>query len=484
MVKVLVSFVLITFAQASFSQSKAPALNLSQQDVASLVLKQGPKVKEVNLKYQQYGLAPVQSHSAYDWKLTAETGYEYDKTENLSFSGYSKYERLKNKLNLSKALLTGTNLSLDLARTAQKADVTTASTSTTAASLLTLDSLTFTVEQALWNNSFGRSDRAAIRKADLDYKALSTLRVNELEDVVLETLRAFWNAYVTQENFKESLASRERYEKLVSAVKRKNAVGYTSPGELAQVQAEYESRIQTVKTASIEYLKATDLLLTLLDLPSGSEINFIVPTEIPSVPKLNSYKLDELRAIRSQNLKVTAAEDAVTSAQSKNHPTLNLVAKAGATGMSDTGDASYSELASGSRPLYYAGLKFQYNFGSGVQDEDYINKRLALDQEQTKLHRMRQEETNKELESERKVNAAYVIAMSAKVQKGLREKAMQELNRSFNQGRTDISALIDSMNKFFASEIQYVRAIGDYQIALNEWASTRDELIPDKKEDQ
>jgi hypothetical protein len=39
------------------------------------------------------------------------------------------------------------------------------------------------------------------------------------------------------------------------------------------------------------------------------------------------------------------------------------------------------------------------------------------------------------------------------------------------------------MNAFFDSEVQYVRAVGDYSIALNEWAALRDELIPDDNKD-
>lgn len=58
---------------------------------------------------------------------------------------------------------------------------------------------------------------------------------------------------------------------------------------------------------------------------------------------------------------------------------------------------------------------------------------------------------------------------------------MNELNRSYTQGRTDIRNLIDAMNALNTTEVAHSRAVGDYFIALNEWAALRDELIKDKE---
>jgi outer membrane protein TolC len=84
-------------------------------------------------------------------------------------------------------------------------------------------------------------------------------------------------------------------------------------------------------------------------------------------------------------------------------------------------------------------------------------------------------------DAERRVQSTFSIAESSKVQRAYREKAAQELNRAYTQGRSDINTLITSLNNYFDSEIQYSKAIGDYQTALNEWAAARDELIPDLK---
>lgn len=485
MVKIFLALLSTTAMNGAWAQQKNPApkeITLNQKTVAELVLKQGPKTMEVNLKYQQFRLEPVKALSAYDWQLLVETGFEYDKTVGLLSNSNQatdvKYERYKTTASLKKPFTTGTILGLELSRLSQKAEAD-GFTSNPPVPEQTADLAGLTLEQSLLGNFFGVADRGTVNAAELTFQANNIARANELEDVVLEAIRQFWNSYVAQENFKEAVNSRDRYKKLVDAVKRKTSLGYSNPGDLPQVQAEFETREQKVKTASTDYLANLENLITLLALEPGTEIKFEVPKDIPAVPKLVEKKVEELRSIRSQKLKVEAADESLDAAESLSYPSLNFVGKVYTSGSDDSAENSYSELASGTRPKYYAGLKFAYNFGSDIQNETVINRKLTKDLEQTRLQRQLSEAQDLEAQAQRNVQAAYAIALSTEKQKGFREKASQELNRSYNQGRTDISVLITAMNNFFDSEVQYSRAVGDYAIALNEWAAARDELIPD-----
>ncbi len=464
---------LMALAAPSVLEKSGPTLKLSPSDAADLVLRQGLKTKEVNANYQTFALKTYEALSTYDWKINLESGFEKDRTENFTLYGVDpNIERRKATLGLSKSFVTGTTLAFDYTRISQKY------ISPVNQIPLTLDTATFTLEQALLGNFFGIGDRATVRAAEVEYEATKILRINELQSLVLETLRQFWNTYVAEENFKEALASKERYEKLVAVVKRKNSVGYSSPGEFTQIQAEYETRIQIVKVASVDYLKNMDQLQTLLGIAPGTEINFVIPTELPAAPKLNELPIEERRSLISQRLKVKAANDSLRAAKSKKLPILNFVGKMGASGLDDDASLALNQVKAGDHPKYYVGLKFQYNFGSDLQAQTEFNRRATFELEQARLERQRLEEKNKQSQAERKVTSTFAIAQSKKLQKEYREKAIQELTRSYNQGRTDIAILIDAMNKYFSSEVEYVRSIGDYQIALNEWAAARDELIP------
>ncbi|WII71298.1 TolC family protein [Bdellovibrio sp. 22V] len=482
MVKTFLILLSTTAIQGAWAQAPAPKeITLNQRTVAELVLKQGPRTKEVNLRYQQFRLDPVLVLANYDWNLTAETGFEYDKSASIltsSSQNTAKYERYRTTVLLEKPFTTGTTLGLELSRLSQKVELDGFS-SNPPPSQQTLDSAGILLEQALLGNFFGVADRGTVNAAELTYQANNIARANELEDVVLEAIRQFWNTYVAQENFKEAVNSRDRYKKLVDAVKRKTSLGYSNPGDLPQVQAEFETREQKVKTASAEYLASVEDLVTFLALEPGTEIRFDVPKEIPPVPKLTPKKVEELRVIRAQKLKVEAAKESLDAAESLSYPTLNFVGRMYTSGVDEDSESSYSELASGTRPKYYAGLRFQYNFGSDVQNETVINKKLTKDLEETRLQLGLNQANDVENQSQRNVQSTYAVAVSAEKQKSFREKAAQELTRSYNQGRTDISILITALNNFFDSEVQFSRAIGNYAIALNEWAAARDELIPD-----
>lgn len=446
-------------------------ITLSERTVSEIILKQGLKTLEVNLRYQQFRLDPIRTLSAYDWNLKAESGYEFDRSASILTSGTSTtsdYKRYRSTLSLTKPFTSGTLLGIEINQLSQNGNTD-----------LYLDSAGVVLEQALLGNFFGIADRATIRAADLAYEANNIAYLNELEDVVLEATRQFWDTYVLAESYQQAINSRDRYKTLVTAVKRKTQLGYSNPGDLPQVLAEFETREQRVKTASQEYSESVENLLTLLAIDSSTEVKFNVAKEISPLPRFNKKNLEELRAIRAQKLRLEAAKENLDIAESLKKPTLNLVGRASNSGLSDSQQDAYTQLGSGTYPKYYVGLKFQYNFGSNVQEETVINRRITQNLEEARLRRFFLEAHNLDEQAQRNVQTNYDIAASAKKQRDFREQASRELNRSYSQGRTDISILITAMNNLFDSEVKLYRAIGDYAISLNEWTALRDELVSD-----
>lgn len=460
----------------------AEKVNLTQKIMADMIMQKSYKVIEADLKYEQNRLAPFQTLSNYDWKWSLESGYEIDKTESLSLIGDYRFERYKTSATLSKSLITGTTLAFDASRISQKKDgdsFTSGTTTQTGSNQYTLDSWGVSIEQNLWGNAFGKADRLKIRSAENLYKSQIITRSDELQNIVLEGLRQYWNAYVAQENLKESINSRDRYQKLVASIQKKNSLGYTSPGELNQVLAESESREQIVKTSAQDFLKQSENLVTLLNLPVKTEISFEIPKSLPALPAYEGKDAKLTRTIKSQELKVEIAKDQVAEVDSKNSMTVNLVGKLAATGLDETSTDSFSELTRGKNPKAYVGIKLAHSFGSDVQKEEYLNKKAAAEMENAKLSRLVLEYQDKLLQAYRKAQVSLQLVESIKKQKDFREKALNELNRSYGQGRTDIRNLIDAMNNYFSMEVSYSRAVGDYFIAINEYLALRDELIKD-----
>lgn len=462
---------------------------LSQKDVAELVLKQGPETSEVNDQYLQLRIEPAKILLKYDWNATIESGYEFDKEENkdrIATQG-STYKRYLTNATLAKSFTTGSLINLTYIQKSENADYNFATTPTTtnpasAQSQMpknTADEFGITFEQSLLNNFFGRADRAAVRSAEKTFSAATVERTDNLEEVVLKTIRQYWATYVAEQTFKEAMSSRDRFKNLVAQVRRKNSVGYANPGELAQSQADFETQEQNVKTSSTEYLKQLEALNTMLGLPLDTQIEFVISEAIPEVPKLNPVNVEELRNVRAQKLRVESADDGLIAARSTRFPAVNLVGKYYTSGFDDTADGSFSRMSSGSHPKYYAGVKVVYNFGSDYQTEEVINKKVTKDLEETRLGLRRKDQASALAQAERAVQSNYAILQSAARQKEFREQAVRDLTRTYSQGRTAIKELIDAINNQFSTEVVYSKAIGNYQTALNEWAAVRDELIPE-----
>lgn len=465
----------------SLPTNVGPKVRLKQVDIPRLVLEQGDRVQEANLKSELPRVDLARTLKEFDWTLKGTTGYEHSRFENLSGVGNIDDQILKTNIELTKDWTTGTTTSLSWVRNSYRSEYNPLSPAfTTLPAELTQDIFGFTLEQALWRNYFGSSDRRKVHAAELDLNAAAITRAQDLQTSVLEGLKAYWLTFMAQENLKQAFKSIERYEGLASTIRRKSGLGFAQPGELSQVQAELEMRRQTAKTAAGAYLREADRLIELLHLTPNSDLEFDAHVDIVPPPALKPVELERLRSLRAQSLKLESAESKLESSQSEEGPAFALVGQVYGSGLEEKASDSVGEGLSGARPKYYVGVKFEHNFGSAVQSEETVNKKALAELERLRLERLRLQTQNEMLDSERQTRTLYALSVSTKEQMALREKAYNEINRAYTQGRTDINFVVEALNRLFEAEVSYSRAIGDYQIALATWAARRDELIPDQ----
>lgn len=461
-------------------------ITLSQKIVAELVLKQSDHVEEANLTSDlaRLGLSTVEKQ--FDWTLKAETGYEFAKPLEMNRYLNLKDETLKTNVSLSRLWRSGTTVTFDWTRNSLQSEFNPQSPTTFGVfpSRNNKDELSFAIEQSLWRNALGSSNRAQLQAAEEKLKSAREKRGSQLQRHVLDGLKKYWAAFVAQENFRAALRAREAYEKLVTTVKRKNAFGYTGGGELPQAQAEFTIRIQKAKTESMNYIKSIEELLHFLNLPPGSEVEFTVEQEIPEPPKLSEIQLTTLREYQAQESSLRAAQLEHRSSKGLNAPEVALVGKVTQVGVDPDPTTSLGGALSGNHPRYYVGVKLSHTFGSNAAAEDELNKSLSLRIEEIKTNRLKSNLAMQLSLQEKRVQTAFAVAQTSLEQRTLRAKALGEVNQFYNQGRTEIRNVTLSMNDAFDAEVNHSRAIGDYQIALAEWASLRDELIPSEKAEQ
>jgi outer membrane protein TolC len=454
--------------------SAARTLPLGPQDIVPLVLKQSPQTREIQLQAQRSRLTWAEANQVFDFNITATAGYQLSKFESLTTPTLEENKTYSTQATLSKPFQTGTTLSLQYTGATDQPQV-----STGTATDSTQDVAGILLEQNLWRNFFGAADRASLRAADAGLKASELTRLAGLQDLALTALQAYWKAYVAQETYDAAVKSQERYQKLVGSIQRKTRYGYANPAELAQAQAELENRLQTVKTDYANATLAMDQLKTLLLISKDTQIQFAIPGEIPAPPTAaKELQPETTRPVQAAHLSVEAAQNTLEQTQSDAAPDLSLIAQYYVQGLEASAGLAQKEMGEGVHPKYFIGLRFQHSFGSGYQNENILNKKYNRDLLTAQLDRKKLEFKDQEEDIKRRLQSTYSIYVSSQNQRALREKASAELSKTYTQGRTDISILIDSLNKYFDSEALVSESLANYQITLAQWQALQDQLVP------
>jgi outer membrane protein TolC len=298
---------------------------------------------------------------------------------------------------------------------------------------------------------------------------------DELEKIVLETLRQFWDASVAAKTYAQATAARVRYQRLLDSARRKTKLGFANPGELSLAQAEIELREQAVWSTKTDFLMKQNNLVTALNLEPGTTLEFLTTTQ--QQQHRNDSVRSATRLLLAQKLRVEASEDLLAAAKSKVAPSLSLVGKAYVAGADETDGSSLTGVLSGENPKYYAGLKLTHSFGSDYHQEEIRSKQAISELEKAKLERLTAETTDQFSLALRKIQSTNEIAQSATKTNQHRKATVAELTISYGQGRTELRSLIEAMNNELSSEVILTRALGDAEMAQLEFAALNDELL-------
>lgn len=481
----------LSSAVVLFASATTWAIELSPQDVVDLALKQSLNVKKSELTAQQAEANAEAVRGTYDLIFKLAPKFEYTEAESLTGTSNPIDRTWTLSSSLTKALASGTMLTLQYDRISQESALSSFSSSLrrpTAA----LDALTLTIRQSLWRNIFGQADRATLDSADAGTLSARMVREEALEEVVLKSLTLYWAAFVAETQLRENTAARQKYQELVKAVRRKVGFNLSSPGELPRLEAEFETSDSRVKQSSRSYLAAIDELRTALQMSNTAsnvpstetsketvtfKVQILEPTDLPVIPKLAAVDIMALRPYKIAQLKAQIADWDRTVARSSSRPKLDLVAVSKATGVDDTSDRSFSEMASGSKPTYTLGLELEWPLDSATFRGKTAVAELAY--QSTTLDLKLAEDTLRDgiANAERAAIANHETALSTIEVVNKRTRVVRELEASYRQGRTPLVELIRSFNDLFAAQQERAKAIGDYQVALNQWAAYRDELV-------
>lgn len=462
----------------SLISASAPAWavpeKITPQRVVDQALGKGRSAKSAELQAQRSYLQLEEARGLFDLKFLLAPGYELNEGQSLSGMGNPQDKTWSLAAQLDKKFQSGTELGLKYEANRQSSIL---APSVVRTSNIALEAVTLSLRQPLFRNWFGYADRLALEIGETGVATAAETRQESLETVVLDAMTLFWNAYTAEQQLKENMAAREKYEQLVANVRRKASFNLSTPGELPRLLAEAELADQRVKSSSAAYLNAVDSLLTAMQIQTKEPIEIVAPQELPPVPQLAQKNLDELRVIRVAAANLQNAERKRDQVISQTRPRLDLVARARSTGVEEDAGAAYAEMTSGTKPTYFVGFEFETPIDSNIIRGRRADAVVAASQAEVEL-KVQQDKAKDQLAAlERTVAANFAVAKSMIEAVQYRERTVREMEIAWRQGRQPLVELIRSYNDLFNTQLERAKAVGQYHISLNQLAAARDELI-------
>lgn len=465
----LISLLLLPF----FAQAE---VRITPQTVVSRILSEGRDARSIELDalsaYTQY----YSVGAAYDLGLSARASYEDNRLVTISGGGNLRDKTTIWSAVLSKRIPTGTVFELGYNRTLQDS---TFRTTSLRAPYAVYDLAEITVTQDLLGNFFGIAERRNLEAAQelLDSSAL--LKKEKQEELVLSSLKLFWDAYVARESLREANNQRDRYEALVKEVQSKSRVSIASPGDVPKAKAEYAAQVRNAKEAWYTYSTTLDRLLTAMRMDSNERnVEFEFKEEFPSLPTMVAPQVESLRAISIQKTLYDAADLKSKSVElSAEWPELKLIGSAGYSGLAGSHGDAFSSVRGRDHPSYLVALELSYKFFSDGRKASLNDALVGVESALNSLEKTKEDMRQALNAAMEYVRYTYAAVNSADEEMKQWDAAVKAQERLYKQGRLDFSQLIQDYNSYYRSRSSRLRALGDYHIALHSYSAAIDELV-------
>lgn len=415
----------------------------------------------------------------FDPELGLKVGNEISRAESLSGLGNLEDRTLTAASMIRKRFSTGTQLEAQYSYMRQNSELNTFNANLRAPNLFE-NRFTLIARQSLVYNAFGRGDRRKIEAARKSDEALKLDSVERSEELLLQTLRQFWNTYRAKEALNLALEARRIYDGLLKNIREKRRMGLVDASDLSRTNASYERQEQKVKEASAAYLDNLASLYDLMDQelpPESEEITFSIPTQTPEPPNEVLSSKEKLRQTQVAEAQLASLEAERAAYKTEDLPILDLVGEAAWNGVDRSSSRSFSDTLSATNPRYYVGVEFGFRFGNkGTRSKlgDLMN-RYQISKNSLELSRRDLDISGASLQ--RQLQSTYRISLSAQTARDHYRQLLSAQLKNYRVGRIDLTQLNLDYNALFDSELMALEAFANYHQLLHEWAALNDTLF-------
>ena len=475
---------------------------LSPEAVIKMVLKTSLRYQKTQAEEKAIPLLQAEAMGFLDWRFFAQASLNSTEQNTLNFFE-SPLERQHNThFGVEKPFLTGTRLKWRYSLLHFDKDFTLEFKKISSSPAITFrQKVSLEIEQDLWRNVFGYEDRLKLRTAVAQAEAQQLQLLEAKEDLILQALKQFWIAYVSQVSLKLKKNIKQDYESLLKWTKKKKALGYIKPGEWEQIQAEWEKAKQDLILQKTEHENTILKLWDLLNYKPEGFIWFKPPKGLTPPPvftsKGNQYCApDDKQRLRSgqcpesllaqkpRTVKLMTkllfiAEQNLKVQKSTTWPELKLFGSYSIGGYEADFSSSFEGLKGRQNQGHSFGLKLVYPISSSSLRRKGIEfSEQAVQARRYELEISQKEFTFLQEQSKKNIKTLYQAVKSAQKIQRLRSQSYKKIRKAFVQGRLSVFELIKANHLAFIAEQEKSLLKAQYYQALSYIKALYDKLIP------
>ncbi|MYE07729.1 MAG: TolC family protein [Oligoflexia bacterium] len=477
--KISIIYLFYILFYISTLSTSSHALTLSQDIVVIKVLENSLEYRKIQASETKplQNLAGVEAFLDWQFFVNADCVSQERNTLNIFENPFQ--EKCQILAGIGKSFLTGTHLKLQYSHIQQEREFTSAFKKINNSPNITFtQQLGLTVEQDLMRNIFGYEDRIRLNIASTQAEAYKLKLKEDTEDLILKAIRQFWLTYINHLSLKLKTSKKKDYAELAKITREKSKYGYIKPGELSQIQAEWERAKTEVILQKTSYEDELKKLLNLLNIKHTNTLRFTIHRQ-PSPPPVFDKNLSQTpRKVLLMQKNLMVGKQKLKLQQSSVWPALKLFGSYGVGGYEKDFPTSFEGLRKRRNQNYSIGLKLSYPLPSTYARAN----RVEFSEDAVEVGKWEVEITKKEFErliesTKENLHALYLVLKTSEKIHKLRARSYKEIRKAFLQGRLNVFQLISAKELTLLSEMEKVRLKSQYYQALAHAQAVRDQLI-------
>ncbi len=334
--------------------------------------------------------------------------------------------------------------------------------------------VSLSLEQDILRNFLGREDRLKLQSANYRYESLQFKRTEETKTLILSTAEKFWDSYSFHIYVQQAKKRSQDYKELAELAQKKSKLGHTRPGEIPQILSQYERTVKQQREMETQFKNSMIHLKDLIQI-EDNDFKFQKHRTLP-LPNFSSVKnVEQLNTIQTARSHYLSSISMLDTQKYFYLPYVKLHAGADFLGNEKTW---LKTLNSAELKNYRVGIAITYPLSHSLtrwrQFRHLRSKKIQ--------HELEYQDHKQNISNQLKIswnqleNAHSSLKASFKILK-LQKQALNEIRKSYIQGRIPIDTLISAQDRNTEVEKENLQAQKNYNLSLLKHYSLRDELL-------